>query len=758
VIALHASALKRWRVWVIVAWAVLAVLLLPRAAHVQRVLEVRGRSTRPTEASRANDVLRRAFPSPFAEYVAIVVQGPVPATDPRFGAVLDSLKSGAGRLPYISQVVSLAALGESTLVAPSRHTTFLIGALTNRAAEDVSNNFVPDLRDSIRAILARTPDAAGYDVKVTGTPALDYDVRTISAEDTDQGERRALPLTLLVLVVAFGALVAAMLPIVVGVLAITIALGLVTVAARFQTMSVFVLNITTMVGLGVGIDYSLLIVTRFREELNRGLDAVAAATRTIETAGSAVVTSGITVIVGFLALVLTTSLTDTRSVGMGGLIVVAIAVLLATTFLPATLSFLGRNIDRPKWLARPLARFHAPTGWERWARWLGHRPWRAVFLGAAAIALLTAPLTQIKLGLPATHWFPPESESGEAWTELRSIGASGIITPIRMVVELPGGERLTAPEIGGLKVLTDSIAKYPRVKEVRGIANLQRGMSTLQLMIYYSDIAAARARNPRFLNAYLSSDNRTTLIDVIPADSVTLTGQMDLARSVRALAHRGTRGLSGARILVGGFAASSLDAQLELLRKLPLSFGFILGLTAIMLFFAFRSLLVPLKAVLLNCLSVSAAFGLTVLVFQRGYGGRLFGLEGPTQAIWGVAPVLVFATVFGLSMDYEVFLLTRVKEVFDKTGRNDYATMEGLSATASTITSAALIMILVFGTFAFTRVLAVQLIGFGLAAAVLLDATLIRMVLVPAIMHIAGRWNWWPGVRAPKREANSSLK
>ncbi|HUL49154.1 MAG TPA: MMPL family transporter [Gemmatimonadales bacterium] len=757
-IALHASALIRWRIWVIVAWGVLAVLLLPRAAHVQRVLEVRGRSTRPTEASRANDVLRRAFPSPFAEYVAIVVQGPVPATDPRFGAVLDSLKSATGRLPYISQVVSLAALGESTLVAPNRRTTFLIGALTNRAAEDVSNNFVPDLRDSIRATLARMPTAAGYDVKVTGTPALDYDVRTISAEDTDQGERRALPLTLLVLVVAFGALVAAMLPIVVGVLAITIALGLVTVAARFQTMSVFVLNITTMVGLGVGIDYSLLIVTRFREELNRGLDAAAAAIRTIETAGSAVVTSGITVIVGFLALVLTTSLTDTRSVGMGGLIVVAVAVLLATTFLPAMLSYLGRNIDRPKWLARPLARFHAPTGWERWARWLGHRPWRAVFLGAAGVALLTAPLTQIKLGLPATHWFPPESESGEAWTELRSIGASGVITPIRMVVQLPAGGRLSAPEIAGLKVLTDSIAKYPRVKEVRGIANLQRGMSTLQLMIYYSDIAAARARNPRFLNAYLSSDNRTTLIDVIPADSVSLTGQMELARSVRALARRGVRGLTGARILVGGFAASSLDAQLELLRKLPLSFGFILGVTAIMLFFAFRSLLVPLKAVLLNCLSVSAAFGLTVLVFQHGYGGRLFGLEGPTQAIWGVAPVLVFATVFGLSMDYEVFLLTRVKEVFDKTGRNDYATMEGLSATASTITSAALIMILVFGTFAFTRVLAVQLIGFGLAAAVLLDATLIRMVLVPAIMHIAGRWNWWPGVRAPKDEAVPTTK
>jgi len=210
------------------------------------------------------------------------------------------------------------------------------------------------------------------------------------------------------------------------------------------------------------------------------------------------------------------------------------------------------------------------------------------------------------------------------------------------------------------------------------------------------------------------------------------------------------RGMQGADIVVGGFAASSVDLQHDLLKRFPAIVGMILGVTAIMLFIAFRSLLVPLKAVVLNCLSVGAAFGVTVLVFQHGYGGSLFGLDGPTEAIFVVVPVLVFATVFGLSMDYEVFLLTRIKEVFDKTGRNDHATMEGLSATASTITFAAAIMMVVFGVFAFSRVLAVQFIGFGLALAVLLDATLIRMVLVPAIMHIAGRWNWWPGVRTPR--------
>jgi RND superfamily putative drug exporter len=756
VFTLPAKHIVRRRLWVIGAWILLAALFAPRASRVQQVLAVRGSSDETTESFRASQIIKQAFPTPFAEYVAVVVRGPVERTSPRFRTVLDSLAAALTRKAYVRQVVPASVLGESTFVSRDRRTTFLIVSLATDRTDDITNNFVPDMRASLREAVANTPGGQGFDVKVTGYPALDYDIRTVSGEDTARGERRVLPVTLFVLVLAFGALVAAALPVIVGVVAITIALGLVTVAARFETMSVFVLNITTMVGLGVGIDYSLLIVTRFREELNRGLSPTDAAIRTVQTAGSAVVTSGLTVVVGFAAL-LTTPLIETRSVGIGGLLVVGTAVLLATTFLPAALAILGRNIDRPKWLARPLARIHAPTGWERWARWLGHRPWRAVAGGGLVVALLTLPLTQIRIGLPALNWFPPDAESGQGLTELKEMGASGVIQPIRVVIAFPEGQSgLSAPHLLGLRALSDSLRKDPRIKDVRGIATIEPGLSRLELTMLYSNSRAVRERYPQFMNAYLSADNRTTLIDLIPADTVSLTGQMDAARRVRAVIHRGIRGLQDADILVGGFAATSVDLQHHLLSRMPGIVGLILGVTAIMLFFAFRSLLVPLKAVLLNCLSVSAAFGVTVLVFQHGYGGRLFGLEGPTEAIFVVVPVLVFATVFGLSMDYEVFLLTRVKEVFDKTGRNDHATMEGLSATASTITFAAAIMIAVFGVFAFSQVLAVQFIGFGLAMAVLLDATLIRMVLVPAIMHIAGRWNWWPGVRAPKMDAGDS--
>src|SRR5881396_2307821 len=470
--ALPAGPLVRWRAGVIAVWTALALLFAPRATHVQQVLALRGGASETTESARASELLKQAFPSPFADYVAIVVHGPVRWTNQRFGVVLDTLKAATERRPYVSQVISVRSIGESTFVSRDRRTTFLIAALTPEFTSEINKSVIPDLRDKIRSALAQAPGADGFEVKLTGFPALDHDVRTISAEDTERGEAQALPLTLVVLVVAFGALVAAMLPVIVGVLAITIALGLVTVAAHYLPMSVFVLNITTMVGLGVGIDYSLLIVTRFREELNRGLSPVDAAVRTIETAGSAVVTSGITVVVGFAALV-TTPLSDTRSVGVGGLFVVLVAVLLAV---------LGRNIDRPKWLARPLATFHAPTGWERWARWLGHRPWRAVAAGGSAVVLLAFPATQIRLGLPATNWFPPESESGRGLAALRAMGASGVIQPIRVVVQLPEGQHaLTGRWLSGLKALTDSIRKDPRVREVRGVASVRPRMSTLQL-------------------------------------------------------------------------------------------------------------------------------------------------------------------------------------------------------------------------------------------------------------------------------------
>jgi len=746
VIRLPSRALIRYRYGVLAAWAVIVLFAVPEAAKVRSVLRVRGASVEATESDLAARRIAGAFPSPVREFVVMVVTGASGRGDTLFRDALDSIAAELERRPEVQDVVAPFGVADSVFATHDGQGTFLVAILSASSGEEASDQ-VPALRATLDSLLTASPQRTRLRIRLTGSPALDHDVREASLRDSAAAERRALPLALIVLLLAFGALVAAVLPIIVGIAAVFSTLGLITLIGEWHPMSIFVLNITSMVGLGVGIDYSLLVVTRFREELNRGQTPTDAAVRTIATAGQAVLTSGLIVIVGFAAL-LTTPLIETRSVGLGGLVVVAVAVALATTFLPALLAVLGRHLDRPRWLARRLAWFHAPTGWERWARWLGRRPWRTIALGGVAVAFLSAPLLRIEMGLPAQNWYPEGTESSRALGLLEEMGAGGIIQPVRVVVQLRDGQSaVSSSALPALRSLSDSLAAEPGVGRVRSVVDLRPGIGLLGYAMLYGNVATARERHGPFLDAYLSADLTTTLLDLELSDTTSLTGAMRIARRARVIAAAAAGPLADASILVGGFAAASVDLQDRLLAQFPSIVALILAITAVMLFVAFRSLLVPLKAVLLNSVAVAATFGVTVWVFQLGNGVRLFGLDGPIGAIFVVVPVLVFAVVFGLSMDYEVFLLSRIKEAFDKTGHNDHATMEGLSATASVITSAAAIMIVVFGAFAFGNVLAAKLMGFALAVAVFLDATLIRMALVPAIMHVAGRWNWWPGVR-----------
>lgn len=731
---------------VLVFWAAAWLLAIPRASRVTEVLQVEAGSKALTEATRADSIISDVFATPVREFFAVTISGPVAVENPRFTRLLRMITLAAQDEPYITRVVSYLDSQDSGLVSDDRRTTFVI------AAVDPSDSIqpidrVPGFRHAIHRTADRFVFSSDYEVFVTGGPALGYDARTIATEDAKRGEERALPLAAIVLILGFGALVAAVLPLVIGGLVITISLALVQLAAAVQPMSLYVLNIVTMVGLAVGIDYSLLMVTRFREELNRGFGAREAAQRTTVTAGKAVITSGLTVAVGFASLLIT-PIMETRSVGVGGMIVVTMAVLLCITLLPAGLSLLGRSIDLPKALARRLAWYHAPSRWERWAKWLAQHPWRAIMLGGALIGVITWPATSLKIGLPREGWFPQDTESGDGVRALEVIGSRGALQPVRVLLQAPEGQKVVGSKyLRGLKRLSDSIKNDPRVAQIRGPVDLGTRLSLFRYSMLYSDLEAARDRYPEFFESYVSSDGNTTLMDVVLADSTSLTGAMDAVRRVRGVVTNGIRGLDSVTVMVTGFAATAVDLQEELLGQFPLVIALVLGVTAIMMFIAFQSVLVPLKAVVMNSLSVAGAFGLLVLVFQQGVGVGIFGLGGPTEAVYVVVPILVFTIVFGLSMDYEVFLLSRIKEAYERTKDNDQATMEGLSATASVITSAAAIMIIVFGVIAFSRVLGAQLLGFGLAVAVFLDATIIRMVLVPAIMHVAGRWNWWPGIK-----------
>ncbi len=760
------SALIRWRWWVLAGWAGIGLFAAKHAGETVGRLQLRGHADQVTEALTADSLLATRFARPVAEFFVVTLSGPSSVTTGHGGALLDSLLATAAAQPYVRDVISIRSSHDTTFVSRDARSTFFLVSLS--VGRDSAGDVVVPFRTAIHATAARVTGSAPFVAQVTGRAPLDLDVRSVSAEDAHRNERKLIPITLAVLVLAFGALVAALLPITVGFLAITIALAIVGVLARFTDMSVFVLNMISMIGLGVGIDYSLLIVTRFREELNAGHAPAEAAARTIATAGHAVLTSGLSVVVGFAALLLT-PLSDARSVGIAGLVVVAVAVLLSVTLLPALLTVLGRSIDRPKWLARRLAWYHRPQIWERWARSLSRHPYRALAIGGSIIGLLTVPVLWLRIGLPSRNWWPTATEAGAGVATLEQMGMGGYVMPVRVLITFPAGTPATdAVALRALRHLSDTLRADPRVQDIRSLVDLHHDQSILELSVFYSDLDSVRAAYPDFLDAYLARDGRTTLLDVIPSDTTSLTTSMGLVRDIRSLARSGQiRQLKGATVRVGGYVAGALDFQELLLDRVPLIVGLILAVTAIMLAIVFRSVLVPIKAVVMNTLSVAGTFGVIVLVFQKGFGGRLLGLGGATSAIYVLVPVLVFAVVFGLSMDYEVFLLMRIKEAFDRHraqqkdtaafvsdprsrdpgGYNLSATREGLSATASVITSAALIMIAVFGAFAFVRILMMQFIGFGLAVAVLLDATVIRMVLVPSLMQIAGRWNWWPGAR-----------
>jgi len=745
VIPLPATFIVRWR-WPIVAfWVLLVVLIVPVASQVHHRLQVGGQEQRNAESTRAERMIRERFATPFASFAVVAIRHDrLGVDDALYAGYLDSLAVALDRFPFVLQTVSWRKTQLPDFRSADGRTTFILVGL-RQVNDNDPTSYVPLLRDTIAAVGRGA--GAGFTTALTGAPALDYDTRTVTAEDSATLERAVIPLSLLLLVVAFGTLVAAAMPIAVAFIAIELTLGVVAMIAMLQPMSIFVLNITTMVGLGVGIDYSLLVVTRFREELYLGSNPIRAAVRTIETASSAVITSGATVMVGLAALMIV-PLAETRSVGLGGLVVVAVSMLLSISFLPAALAILGRHVEWPKGLAWRLAKVRSSVGWNRYALGISRHPIRAVLISGTILAVLTAPAAFMRIGLPVNGWFPRDTEAGRGADVLRGMGREGSIFPIRLVLALGDGRAVLDPDrLRGLARLSDALRADPRVRDVRGMVDLRPGVPLWQYAQLYADTARARARLPDFFRAYLSRDGTSAIFEVFLADTVTLDGSLHAVRRIRAIEPDTLPALAGASLLVGGFAASSLDFRDELVRRFPMLVTLVLAVTAVMLGLVFRSVLVPLKAVVMNCFSVAAAFGLTVVVFQWGIGDFLIGLEGPTEAIFILGPVLVFAIVFGLSMDYEVFLLARIKEEFDRSHDNDQATSAGLAATGATITNAALIMILVFGAFAFGRVLAVQMVGFGLAVAVLLDATVIRMVMVPAVMHLAGRFNWWPGYR-----------
>lgn len=729
------STLPAWRrFWLAGVVALAALILIPFSFNADQHLETATRME-GSEAETVSQELASRFHSPFVNRVVLVIQGLPPADSEAGEQALGVITAGLKEEPGVSGVVSRLELRDPIFLGSNGGTFVLVGL---NPADGSIESMVPRLR-----VLANgfENQLRGQYPKIqfelTGETPLNFDLRKASKDDIQHAESLVVPLTLGLLLLAFGSVAAAVIPLAAGELAISMTMAIAGFLAERLHLSVLVQSLATMLGLGLGIDYALLMVKRFREAMGAGKSKSEASQIAAKHAGHTLLISASTVAIGFAAL-LTVPISEVRSIGVAGFLVAGTSVLLANTLAPAVLAMLGTRLDagRMPFAGRLCSNDDGPSArrWRSWGRTVVAHPWLALGLASAPLLLLASQAIQLDTSLPRGDWLPAGAESVHALHSLEKMGRAGIVESLRVVLELPA-ESIAQSDAGwnALDRVTKQLGSDKRADRAISLTTLAEGNRA-----FVSSLARETRRT------FLSGDGHAAFIELLPASTVSPTDQVTWVRELRRTDAAALTGIAGARILVGGIPALNGDYQSIVKERFPHVMVFVVGGTLVALLLGFRSVFAALKAILLNVLSVAAAFGALVLVFQQGYGSRIFGVPDGTGSVFPIVPILAFAIVFGLSMDYEVFLVARVLEARRGGLSETEAIPEGMARTSGLITSAATIMIVVFAAFTFGNFLVIKMLGFTLAVAVFLDATLVRMVVGPALLRVAGDWNWWP--------------
>jgi len=719
----------RHRRAVIAAWAVLLIVAVPFASRAGGALRAGGFTLADLPSAQARQVLETELGTAPSAAVVVLHSDAAVAGSPAFEAAAAAAVQDLATAPHVSGLLS--HLFAPAQVSADGHTAYDVVLLD--LSPDDSPDALPILQSRLHAV-------GGLDVELAGGPAFYGDVQSLSESDLRRSELISLPLAGLALLLVFGSVVAAAIPLAVGGTAVVIALAVVFGVANLTPMSIFVLNLATLLGLGLGVDYSLLMTSRYREELaaRHGPDRVADAVRvTVATAGRAVFFSGLTVLLGLLGLVLFEFMI-LRSVGIAGAVVVALAVTAALTLLPALLAVIGTRLDALR--VRPVATGTDNEGrWARLARWVMRRPVAVLVPTLAFLLLLGTPFLHVRFNAPDASILPPTVPSRAAFDRLVADFGEGAFAPLSLAVRTTGAATDPA-NVARLYAYSRELAADPRVTRVESLVDVDPRLRLEQYQLLY---AIPGGPPDRFVRDALQA---TTRGDLTAFTIFTPYGpNRDEARGLVADLRNANGRLAppkGVSVLVSGGAADVSDVVGRIGADFPRTALFIVLSTYAVLFVLLRSVILPAKALVMNSLSIVASFGALVWIFQDGNLSRLLGFQ-PLGFVETTQPVILFCVLFGLSMDYEVFLLTRMKEVWDRTGDNVGAVASGLERSGRIVTSAALIVVLVAGSFAFADIVLIKALGVGMAIAVALDATVVRALLVPATMRLLGRWNWW---------------
>ncbi|HEY2813729.1 MAG TPA: MMPL family transporter [Acidimicrobiales bacterium] len=647
-----------------------------------------------TESTRATDLLAANFKAQSGDGVQVVMQGTPSMQAPEVEQQAHDFIAALEQVPHVTSVndpyTPPGQISQSGTVA-------LVNAQLDAAAHDIPNSVGEQM-----ITLAQQHSTPQLEVRLGGQLIQQSERPSLS------GEGIGILAAIFILLLAFGSVLAMAVPIVVALAGIAVGLPIIGLLTHFYPLQSFSTTLATMIGIGVGIDYALFVVTRYRQGLQAGLSPEEAVVTAIDTSGRAVLFAGMTVIIALLGM-LAIGLSFISGLGIGAAAVVAVTVVAALTLLPAMLGFVGTNIDkwRLPWLHDD-GDGTRETMWHRWSRFVQHHAWAVTTAGLAIVLLLAMPVLSMRLGFDDAGNDPAGSQTREAYDLLSRGFGAGFNGPLLFAIQLP-----TANDKGVVDQLHTAVAGTPGVASVSPVVTSPDG--TTAVMRAYPTTAPQDEATSKLLHHLRG--------DVIPA---------------------ATAG-SGAKVYVGGFSALTDDFSNLLGQRLPLFIAVVILLSFLLLMTVFRSIVVPLKAAVMNLLSVGAAYGVIVAVFQWGWGSSIIGLgkPGPIQAF---IPIMMFAILFGLSMDYEVFLLSRIREEWLRTGNNSQAVADGLSATARVITAAAAIMCTFFLSFVLGDEIVIKLFGIGFASAIFIDATLIRLVIVPSTMELLGDANWWlPG-------------
>jgi putative drug exporter of the RND superfamily len=681
---------RRWRV--VAAWLVFLVAVSVFSSAAGGVFRNEF-SLAGSESKEASDLLEeRGFDTRAGFSGQVVFQADQGVADPDVQRAMEDLFARIERTVPRAQVVSPYGPEGSRQIAENGRIAYAEINLADRPDADFRS-----AADDIKAE-AEKVKVSGLQVELGGELFIEGELPA--------SEAIGVLLAIIVLLVAFGSVLAAGLPILTALFGIGTGIAIVQLVANGLTMPDFTNQAVAMIGIGVGIDYALLIVTRYRQALRDGHQPEGAVALAADTAGRSVVFAGTTVVIAVLGMLLI-QVPAVQGLAVGIALGVLMTMLAAVTLLPAVLGFVGQNIDKLGLPHRKRAEGEVRESfWHRWSRFLQRHPWPAALSGLVILLVLALPVLSMRLAFADNGNRPTSDTTRRAYDLLVEGFGPGFNGPLILAVDMPGGQ-----------------------SDVATVEQLSQRLSSTRGVAFATQLQENDAGN-------------AAIIQVFPSTSPQSEETADLVDRLRDdVIPPATQG-TDVEVLVGGLTAGATDYSNYTAERLPLFIGLVLLLSFLLLMTVFRSLLVPLKAVIMNLLSIGAAYGVIVAVFQWGWLKDLVGIaeSGPVEA-W--APMMLFAIVFGLSMDYEVFLLSRMREEYDRTGNNAVAVADGLAATARVITAAALIMILVFSAFILGDDRAIKLFGFGLAVAVFLDATIVRLILVPATMELLGDRNWW---------------